>query len=258
MQTLTHTTAAMPVQFVPAAHPGPAAAPKRCSTCARRALCLPASYPEADLLALEALMFARRKIKAGESLYRQGEAFHFVYAVHSGTFKSAAAVQDGREQVTGFHLAGDVLGLDGLAEGRHATEASALEDSEVCAIPYRQLAELSAGSASVPRALAQRLSEQIAGEQRVVLLLASMSAEERVAAFLLDVSARMQARGYSAREFHLRMSRAEIGSYLGVSLETVSRVLSAFQAQGLIAVDKKHVRLLEREALARSLERELH
>lgn len=132
----TPTPAIAPVQFVPAMHAGvPAAAGQRCSTCSRRALCLPAGYAEPELRAMDALMFARRKVKAGESLYRQGENFRFVYAVHSGTFKSAAAVRDGREQVTGFHLAGDVLGLDALAEGRHASEASALEDSEVCAIP---------------------------------------------------------------------------------------------------------------------------
>lgn len=255
----TPTPAIAPVQFVPALHAGvPAAAGQRCSTCSRRALCLPAGYAEPELQAMDALMFARRKVKAGERLYRQGENFHFVYALHSGTFKSVAAVHGGREQVTGFHLAGDVLGLDALAEGRHASEASALEDSEVCAIPYRQLAELSAGSANVRNAVSHRLGAQIVGEQRALLLLASMNAEERVASFLLDISARLQARGYSAREFHLRMSRAEIGSYLGLSLETVSRVLSAFQSQGLVAVDKKHVRILQMEALARSVERELH
>ena len=260
MQTQTRTITAAPLNFVPSvrAASAPGVVAGQCSTCAMRTLCLPAGYSESELKSMDALMFARRKVQAGDVLYREGESFQFVYAVRSGTFKSAAATHDGREQVTGFHLAGDVLGLDGLADNRHVTEAIALEDSEICAIPYQQLATLSALNPNMLRAMTQLLSRQIVGEQRTMMLLASMNAEERVASFLLNISSRLEARGYSPREFHLRMSRAEIGSYLGLKLETVSRAFSALQAQRVLQVEKKHIRILDLDALSHAVEREIH
>jgi CRP/FNR family transcriptional regulator len=197
-------------------------------------------------------MFARRKVKAGEALYRQGEKFQFLYAVRSGTFKSVTALRDGREHVNGFSLAGDMMGLDALAAERHVSEAIALEDSEICAIPWSQLRTLLSEHRNMQASLTQLLSRRIVGEQRTMLLLGSMSAEERVASFLLDISRRMQERGYSGSEFHLRMSRAEIGSYLGLTLETVSRAFSAFQSRGLLEVAKKHIRILDLDMLVSS------
>lgn len=260
MQTQTRTIPVTPMREVPVAraHNAGNAETQRCSACPMRSLCLPSGYSDRELQAMDGLMFARRKVAASEVLYRQGEAFQFVYAVRSGTFKSGAAMHDGREQVTGFHLAGDVIGLDALAEGRHATEATALEDSEICAIPYRQLAELTAANPAMQRALTQLLGRQIVGEQRSMLLLASLNAQERVASFLLNLSSRMQARGYSAREFHLRMSRAEIGSYLGLTLETVSRAFSALQAQRLLQVTKKHIQIADVDALAAAFDVTVH
>ena len=247
-----------PIHFIGRPEFAPPALTATCSSCHLKDLCLPCGLGGTDVERLDRLMFARRRVKMGEALFRQGEAFQFVYAVRSGTFKSGNAMQDGREQVTGFHLAGDVLGLDGLADGRHASEAIALEDSEICAIPYRQLAELAARNPNMQRALTQMLSRQIVGEQRAMMLLASLSAEERVASFVLGISRRMEARGYSSREFHLRMSRAEIGSYLGLTLETVSRAFSSLQQQGLVEVAKKHIRILDLDTLTSRAEPSVH
>ncbi|WP_327212925.1 helix-turn-helix domain-containing protein [Ramlibacter sp. Leaf400] len=178
--------------------------------------------------------------------------------MRSGTFKSELQLADGREQVSGFHMAGELMGLDGLAQGRHASGATALEDAEVCAIPYGQLADLSAGSAALQAVVTRLMSREIVREHSLMLLLGSMSAEERLAAFLLNISQRMKARGWSPSEFHLRMSRAEIGSYLGLKLETVSRTFSAFAQQGLLQVDRRHVRIVDLEGLARLVEMRMH
>ena len=260
MQTAV-STATAPLRFVPgataAAQPLRAAAPVDCTHCHMRELCLPAGLNGDTVEQLDGLKFARRRVKAGEALYHAGERFGFIYAVRSGTFKTVMVLKDGREQVTGFHFAGDVMGLDGLAQGAHATTAVPLEDAEICAIPYHQLSELAVRHPSLHGAVARMMSRELVREHGVMLLLASMNAEERLASFLLNVSERMRSRGYSATEFHLRMSRAEIGSYLGMKLETVSRTFSAFQQQGVLKVDKKHVRISDLGALSRLCEARL-
>jgi CRP/FNR family transcriptional regulator, anaerobic regulatory protein len=225
-----------------------------CSTCHLNDLCLPCGLAGEDMERLDGLRFSRRKVKAGHVLYREGDKFQFMYAVRSGTCKSSLTLRDGREQVTGFHMAGELMGLDGAAHGTHASTATALEDAEICAIPYAHLNDLAAGNSSMQMVVARLMSREIVREHSLMTLLGSMSAEERLAAFLLNISQRMKARGYSAREFHLRMSRAEIGSYLGMKLETVSRTFSAFQQQGVLEVDKKHVRIVDLDGLARSLD----
>jgi CRP/FNR family transcriptional regulator len=248
---------ALPAQ--PAAG-GAAVAPLKslCSSCNLRELCLPCGMEGSDVERLDSLMFARRGIKAGQSLYRAGDRFQSIYAVRIGTLKTALEMADGREQVSGFYLGGELMGLDGLADGRHASSATALEDAEVCSIPFSHLAELSAANAGVQHALNRMMSREIVREHSLMLLLGSMNADERLTAFLLNMSQRLKARGYSATEFHLRMSRAEIGSYLGMKLETVSRTFSAFQQQGLLEVDKRHIRILDLERLATGLESRMH
>jgi CRP/FNR family transcriptional regulator len=165
---------------------------------------------------------------------------------------------DGREQISGFYMAGELMGLDGVANGEHASSATALEDTEVCAIPYAHLTELAAGNAGMQHMLSRLMSREIVREHSLMVLLGSMNAEERLAAFLLNLSQRLNARGYSATEFHLRMSRAEIGSYLGMTLETVSRTFSTFQQQRLLEVDKRHIRVVDLEGLTRAFEIRLH
>jgi CRP/FNR family transcriptional regulator len=229
-----------------------------CSSCNLRELCLPCGMEGSDVERLDSLMFARRGIKAGQSLYRAGDRFQSIYAVRTGTLKTSLELADGREQVCGFSLGGELMGLDGLADGRHASSATALEDAEVCAIPFAHLAGLSAANAGVQHALNRLMSREIVREHSLMLLLGSMNAEERLAAFLVNLSQRLKARGYSASEFHLRMSRAEIGSYLGMKLETVSRTFSAFQQQGLLEVDKRHIRIIDIERLAHAVESRMH
>jgi len=225
-----------------------------CSTCHLKDLCLPCGLTGTDVERLDSLKFARRRIKEGQALYHEGEKFQFIYAVRSGTFKSHLTLKDGREQVTGFQMAGELLGLDGLAAGKHASSAMALEDAEICAIPYAHLSELATGSPDLQHVISRLMSREIVREHSLMMLLGSMNAEERLAAFLLNISQRMKARGYSASEFHLRMSRAEIGSYLGMKLETVSRTFSAFAQQRLLEVDKKHVRITDLDGLQQAFD----
>jgi CRP/FNR family transcriptional regulator len=224
----------------------------QCSTCHLRDLCLPCGLSGTDTERLDGLMFARRKVAAGQALYEQGDRFQFIYAVRMGTFKSSLTLADGREQVSGFYMAGELMGLDGIASGAHASSSIALEDTEVCAIPYAHLNELATQSSALQMVVARLMSREIVREHSLMMLLGSMNAEERLAAFLLNLSQRLKARGYSPSEFHLRMSRAEIGSYLGMKLETVSRTFSAFQLQGLLDVDKRHIRILDLDGLTRA------
>jgi CRP/FNR family transcriptional regulator len=261
MHAATLDARTAPIHFMPSARAvrpsAPVALTTLCSSCHLKDLCLPCGMSAPTVERLDGLRFARRRVVAGQALYREGEAFQFIYAVRSGTFKSSLTVADGREQVSGFSMAGELMGLDGLAQGRHASTATALEDAEICAIPYEHLMELSAGSSEMQRVVGRMMSREIVREHSLMLLLGSMNAEERLASFLLNVSQRMKARGWSASEFHLRMSRAEIGSYLGMKLETVSRTFSAFVQQGLLEVDKKHIRILDMAALNRALEARL-
>ena len=230
----------------------------QCSSCHLRALCLPCGMTSSEVERMDGLNFGRRRIKVGQTLYREGDRFQFIYAVRSGTFKSSLMLADGREQISGFYMAGELMGLDGVANGEHASGATALEDTEVCAIPYAHLTELAAGNSGMQHMLSRFMSREIVREHSLMVLLGSMNAEERLAAFLLNLSQRLKARGYSATEFHLRMSRAEIGSYLGMTLETVSRTFSTFQQQRLLDVDKRHIRVIDLDSLTRAFEIRLH
>lgn len=230
----------------------------RCSTCHQRELCIPAGMNELDMLPFDRMTIGRRRVRAGQTLYRRGDRFQFIYAVRSGTFKSSLTLADGREQVSGFHMAGELMGLDGVANGAYASTAVALEDTEICSIPYAQLNDVASHMPKAFHLVNRLMSREIVREHTLMMLLGSMNAEERLAAFLLNISTRLRARGYSPNEFHLRMSRADIGSYLGMTLETVSRTFSAFQQQGLLKVDKRHVRITELDALQRAYEMRVH
>jgi CRP/FNR family transcriptional regulator len=239
----------------PPVHRPQAAAPHtRCSSCHLRALCLPRGMAAGDVAQLDRMGFGQRRVAAGQTLFREGDSFQYLYAVRSGTFKSSLMLADGREQVGGFHMAGELMGLDGVAHGRHASSTTALEDAEICAIPYAHLVTLAAAGSGLHDIVGRLMSREIVREHSLMLLLGSMNAEERLAAFLLNVSQRMLARGYSASEFHLRMSRAEIGSYLGMKLETVSRTFSCLQQQRLLEVDKRHIRIVDLDGLTRAFQ----
>jgi CRP/FNR family transcriptional regulator len=197
-----------------------------------------------DMQRLDQLIGGGRKVKRGHPLYRTGDSFKAIYAVKSGFFKTGVLSEDGLEQVTGFQMAGEIMGMDGISNESHTCNAMALEDSEVCQIPFAELESLSSQIRSLQHHLHQVMSREIVRDHGVMLLLGAMRAEERLAAFLLNLSQRFAARGYSPSEFHLRMTREEIGSYLGLKLETVSRSFSRFQEEGLMEVQHKHIRIL--------------
>jgi CRP/FNR family transcriptional regulator len=225
--------------------------PQNCGACNLRELCLPCGLNGSEPQLLDDLVYTRKRVKRGESLYRAGGAFDSLYAIRSGFFKSRVVLEDGRDQVTGFHMAGEILGMDGIGTDSHTADALALEDSEVCVIPYGRLEE-----PRLQRQLHKVMSRELVRDQGVMMLLGTMRAEERLAAFLLNLSQRFVARGYSSQEFHLRMTRDEIGSFLGLSLETVSRLFSRFQDDGLITVQQKHICILDIPGLKAVMSRE--
>lgn len=220
-----------------------------CSNCNLRELCLPLGLSLPDIEKLEELVATRRRIKRGEALFRAGDRFDSLYAVRLGFLKSTVMSTDGREQVTGFHMAGELVGMDGISSEQHSCDTVALEDTDVCVIPYERIEEVARAVPMLRTHFHKVMSREIVREHGVMLLLGSMHAEERLAAFLLNLSQRFEARGYSRTEFVLRMTRAEIGSFLGLKLETVSRVLSRFAHDGLIEVNQKHVRILSTDGL---------
>ena len=222
-----------------------------CSTCSLRELCLPVGLDADDLKQVDALVNHRIKLKKGDSLYRAGEPFGSLFAIRLGSLKTTVLAEDGREQVSGYHMLGDIVGLDGLGTDRHGCQALALEDTEVCVLPFDRLEHLAQNVAALQRNLYQLLSKEISRDQNIMLLLGSMRAEERLAVFLLNLADRYRLRGYSSTEFVLRMTREEIGSYLGLKLETVSRLFSRFQEEGLIQVQGRAVKLLDPTALKR-------
>jgi CRP/FNR family transcriptional regulator len=256
---------ANPLDFMPAAGaanprhdvppPNIARVRTRCSSCNLRELCLPCGLTGQDVSRVEELVYTRRRIERGECLYRAGDKFHSLYAVRSGFFKTLQTLEDGREQVTGFHMAGEIMGMDGIGPEEHGSSAVALENSEVCVIPYSRLENLGQDMHFLHRQFHKVMSREIVREHGVMLLLGTMRAEERLAAFLLNLSQRFTARGYSASEFNLRMTREEIGSYLGLKLETVSRAFSKFQEDGLISVHQKNIRILDVAGLKRCMSR---
>ena len=214
-----------------------------CSTCSLREMCLPMGLSRAQLELLDQLVSVRKRVRRGDSLFRAGDRFRSLYAIRSGFFKTRVSAADGRDQVTGFLMAGELLGIDGIGTEAHACDAIALEDGELCVIPYDRLEEISRRFEPLRHHFHRVMSREIVRDHGVMLLLGSMRAEERLAAFLVNLSQRLAARGFSPSEFVLRMSRAEIGSFLGLKIETVSRLFTRFQDQGLLAVRQKNVRI---------------
>ena len=220
-----------------------------CSNCNLRELCMPLGLNEDELKRLDDLVAARRKISRGDILYRNGEKFSALYAIRTVFFKTTVAAEDGRDQVTGFQMAGEVIGLDGIVSDHHTCDAVALEDAEVCVMNFDRLEDLSREINALQRHVHKIMSREIVRENGVMLLLGSMRADERLAAFLLNLVQRLHARGFSQSELVLRMTREEIGSYLGLKLETVSRTFSKFVEEGIVEVKQRHVRILNPEAL---------
>ena len=214
-----------------------------CSSCSQQWVCMPGALEPDQIERFGALVSTKRRIVRGQALYRSGDAFEYLYAVRCGAFKSVSVSRHGDEKITGFHLAGELMGLDAISAGRYGVQAVALEDSEVCAIPFAALSKMALSVPALQQQIFRVLSSDISRDQGLMLLLGSMSAEQRLAAFLMGLARRYQRLGFAADRFVLRMTREEIGNYLGLTLETVSRLFSRFQRDGLLSVKQRDITL---------------
>ncbi len=210
---------------------------------------MPVGFNVDEMKRLDEVVEKRRRVKQGELLFNSGDTFTSLYAIRTGFFKTCVTSEDGREQVTGFQMAGEIIGMDGIVSDRHNCNAVALEDAEVCVMPFATVEDLSRELPALQRHVHKIMSREIVRENSVMMLLGNMRAEERLAAFLLNLLQRLHARGLSQSELVLRMTREEIGSYLGLKLETVSRAFSKFSEDGIIEVKQRYVKILAPEAL---------
>ncbi len=222
-----------------------------CTDCALYELCLPPGLGDADLERLDHIIRRRKPVKRGVHLFNVGDPFRMIYALRSGSVKTYTVVGDGREQITGFYLPGELLGLDAISSGIHPCGAKTLETTSVCEIPFNRLQQLSENIPGLQKQLYRIMSKEISQEQSMLMLLGKRTVEERLAAFLLSLSTRFYERGFSSSEFNLSMSRHEIGNYLGMAVETVSRTFTRFQEEGLIEAERKRIRLRDLKGLCR-------
>ncbi len=220
-----------------------------CADCSMHELCLPAVVSDHDLDRLEVIMSKRVRISRGDVLYREGEVFTSLFAVRLGHFKTVFSQGPAIKQIIGFQMSGDILGMEGIGATRHKCSTIALEDSEVCEIPYLKLEGVLTELPSLQAHFHRMMSREIHRDHGVMLLLGSMSAEQRVAAFLLNLSKRYEARGLSSSEFLLRMTREDIGNYLGLTIESVSRVFSRFKKSEWIQGTPRDLKLLDMKAM---------
>ena len=220
-----------------------------CADCSMQELCLPAVVTDQDLDRLENILSKRIRIARGDPLYRAGDVFSSLFAVRLGHFKTVYSEGPATKQIIGFQMSGEILGMEGISRPRHKCSAIALEDSEVCEIPYTRLESLLSELPSLQSHFHRMMSREIDREHQVMLLLGSMSADQRVEAFLLNLSRRYEARGFSALHFVLRMTREDIGNYLGLTIESVSRVFSRFKKNDWIEGSPRDLKILDRKAL---------
>ncbi|NQD93347.1 fumarate/nitrate reduction transcriptional regulator Fnr [Pseudomonas sp. CrR25] len=216
-----------------------------CKECSLASLCLPLSLNLEDMEALDEIVKRGRPLKKGEFLFRQGDVFDSVFAVRTGALKTFSLSDTGEEQITGFHLPSELVGLSGVDTERYPVSAQALETTSICEIPFERLDELSVQLPQLRRQLMRVMSREIRDDQQMMLLLSKKTADERIATFLVNLSARFRARGFSANQFRLAMSRNEIANYLGLAVETVSRVFTRFQRNKLLEAEGKEVHILE-------------
>jgi CRP/FNR family transcriptional regulator len=220
-----------------------------CTACGMRDLCFPCGLTDEQMRRLEQLVSRRVSVPQGAHLYSRNEPFKALYAVRTGFFKTCTSLENGREHVAGFHMAGDLLGFDGIGVRAHACDAVALEDSKVCIMSFSQFEALAREFPQVQRHLHDIMGREIADSHDAMRLVTSMRSDVRVAAFLLKLSRRLEARGFSGAVLLLRMTREEIGSHLGLTVETVSRTFSKFSELGMLRVDKREIELLDLQAL---------
>lgn len=222
-----------------------------CQDCNLFELCLPIGLKDQDLSRLDDIINRLTPLQRGQHLFEMGDDFKAIYALRSGSVKTYVITDDGREQITAFYLPGELLGLDAINAMRHPCAAMALETSSICEIPYDSLETLGDDMPGLHRQLTRIMSKELLQEQNLLSLLGKFTVEERIAAFLLNLSQRFEERGFSPKEFNLSMSRHDIANYLGMAVETVSRVFSRFQDDGLLTAQRKFIQLRDLAALRR-------
>lgn len=215
-----------------------------CHDCSMGALCIPFTLSNTELDQLDDIIERKKPIQKGEQIFKSGDPLKSLYAIRSGTIKSYTITEQGDEQITGFHLAGDVIGFDGIHEQQHKSFAQALETSMTCEIPFTTLDELAGEMPKLRQQLMRLMSTEIHRDQEMILLLSKKNAEERLAAFISNLAIRFGNRGFSPKEFRLTMTRGDIGNYLGLTVETISRLLGRFQKAGLIEVKGKYISIV--------------
>lgn len=220
-----------------------------CQNCSISELCLPFTLNDQELNTLDEIIDRKRPFHKGDKIFTDGQEMHALYAIRSGTFKTFTVNEQGEEQITGFHLAGDLLGFDAIADSEHKSFAQALETSMICEIPYNNLDKLSNTMPKLKKQVLRLMSNEIRTDQEMLTLLNRKNAEQRVATFLVSLSDRYHARGLSAAEFRLTMTRSDIGNYIGLTVETISRLLNRFHKNGLIKVDGKLISILDIDEL---------
>ncbi|MBD1389607.1 FNR family transcription factor [Neiella sp. HB171785] len=221
-----------------------------CQNCSISQLCIPFSLNSNELDQLDDIIERKKPIHKGDELFKAGDNLKSLYAIRSGSVKSYTITENGEEQITGFHLAGDLVGFDAISRDHHPSFAEALETSMVCEIPFDTLDDLCGKMPKLRQQIMRLMSTEIGSDQNMLLLLSKKSAEERLASFIYELSRRFGERGFSSREFRLTMTRGDIGNYLGLTVETISRLLGRFQKSGMIAVQGKYITVLDNESLA--------
>jgi len=220
-----------------------------CENCSLSRLCLPMGLDDKDITRLDQIINRTKPHHRNDYLFREGDSLKGIYAVKTGSIKTYISREDGSDQVLGFHLPGEIIGLDAIETGTHGCTAKVLETTAVCLIPYEKLEKLSIEIPSLQHQMFRLMSREITNESNMLILLGKRNADERLATFLLSLSQRYKQRGFSATEFNLSMSRNEIGNYLGLAVETVSRLFTRFQDEGILKVERKHIELLDLEGL---------
>jgi CRP/FNR family transcriptional regulator len=220
-----------------------------CSDCSLRSLCLPFGLDSDEMNQLDKIIKRPRPLQRSQRLYHPGDGFRSLYVVRSGSIKTYTMTSTGEQQITGFHLPGELLGLDGVSADVYSCTAEALETTSVCDLPFTSLESLSGKIQGLQRQLHRLMSKEIIAEQQLLLQLGKMSAESRVAAFLMSISLRLATRGFSETEFNLTMTRTDIGNYLGMAVETVSRQFTNFQENNVIKASRKYIQILKIDTL---------
>lgn len=220
-----------------------------CQNCSINQLCIPFTLSDNELDQLDQIIERKKPIQKNQQLFKAGDKLKSLYAIRSGSIKSFTISEQGDEQITAFHLAGDLVGFDAITDDTHPSFAQALETAMVCEIPYDTLDDLSGKMPKLRQQIMRLMSDEIKGDQDMILLLSKKSAEERLAAFLANLSTRFSQRGFSSKEFRLTMTRGDIGNYLGLTVETVSRLLGRFQKSDLLDVKGKDIHILDSAAL---------